>query len=46
MLPSNARTLLEVKSGNTENPRKGSLDLIANLVMSKTNSDIDFQLDY
>lgn len=46
MLPSNAKTLLEVKSGNTGNPRKGSLDLIANLVMSKTNSDIDFQLDY
>lgn len=46
MLPSNARTLLEVKSGNVDNPKQGSLDLIANLVMSKTTSDIDFQLDY
>lgn len=46
MLPSNARTLLEVKSGNTDNPKQGSLDLIANLVMSKTRSDVDFQLDY
>lgn len=48
-LPSNAHTLLEVRSGNTENPKKGALDLITKLVMSKTgtttNLEVDFQED-
>ena len=48
-LPSNAHTLLEVRSGNTENPKKGALDLITKLVMSRTgtttNLGIDFQED-
>lgn len=44
-LPSNAHTLLEVKSGNTENPRAGALDLIANLVISKTNNTVEFDTD-
>ena len=48
-LPSNAHTLLEVRSGNTENPKKGALDLITKLVMSRTgtttNLEVDFQED-
>ena len=45
-LPSNAHTLLEVRSGNTENPRKGALDLITKLVMSKTSSTVDFETTF
>lgn len=45
-LPSNALTLLEVKSGNTSNPKKGALDLITKLVMSKTGTTTDLQLDF
>lgn len=45
-LPSNAHTLLEVRSGNTQNPKKGALDLITKLVMSKTSSSVDFGAEF
>lgn len=45
-LPSNAHTLLEVRSGNTEDPKKGALDLITKLVMSKTSSSINFGINF
>lgn len=34
-LPNNARTLLALKSGNKENPTKGALDVIQNLITSR-----------
>ena len=45
-LPSNAHTLLEIRSGNTENPKKGALDLITKLVMSKTGTTTNLELDF
>ena len=45
-LPSNAHTLLEVRSGNTQNPKKGALDLITKLVMSKTSFSVDFGAEF
>ncbi len=45
-LPTNAHTLLEIKSGNTENPREGALNLITNLVVSRTSSTVDFDTTF
>lgn len=45
LLPNNARTLLEIKSGNKENPRQGSYDLIARYIASKTNNSHTYSVD-
>lgn len=45
-LPTNAHTLLEIKSGNKDNPKKGALDLITKLVMSRTSNTLDYSIDY
>lgn len=45
-LPTNAKTLLELRSNNTENPRRGALDLITQLVTSKSSNTIDFSPEY
>lgn len=34
-LPENAKTLLSIKSGNSENPRKGAIDIIRQLITSR-----------
>lgn len=44
-LPTNARTLLEVKSGNAKNPQKGAFDLITKLVTSKSDSTVNLFQD-
>lgn len=45
-LDPNAITLLEVKSGNTDNPKKGALDLITQLVSSQLDTTIETTQNY
>lgn len=45
-LPNNAKTLLEVKSGNTKNPKKGSVDMISYLIMSRASGETSLDLEY
>lgn len=45
-LDPNAITLLEVKSGNTENPKKGALDLITQLIASQLDTTIETTQNY
>lgn len=46
MLPNNARTLLSIKSGNSENPAKGAFDLLTKLVISNTSDTFKFDPQY
>lgn len=45
-LDTNAMTLLELKSGNKNNPRKGALDLITTMVTSQLDNTIDTKLNF
>lgn len=45
-LDSNAMTLLEIKSGNSSDPRRGALDLIASMVTSQLSNTVDTNLNY
>lgn len=46
MLPTNAKTLLKIKSGNSENPDKGAMEMIFNLLSSKASSTQSVSVDY
>lgn len=45
-LDTNAMTLLELKSGNKDNPRRGALDLITTMVTSQLDNTVDFKLNF
>lgn len=45
-LPTNAKTLLELKSDNAEDPQKGSIEVIKSLLMSKSKPSIEFNPEY
>lgn len=44
-LPTNAKTLLALKSGNTQNPEQGALDQITMLISSRGSSTFKFETD-
>lgn len=37
-LPDNAKAILQLRSGNSENPTQGALELIGNMIMSRTSN--------
>ena len=45
-LPLNARTLLQVQSGNSENPTQGALNLIYNYIVSGQSERQDYSVTY
>ena len=45
-LPNNARAILQLKAGNSENPDKGAMELIWNIISSKTSSSHTIESDY
>lgn len=45
-LPNNAKAVLQLRSGNGENPAEGAIELIGNMIMSKTSSSHTVESDY
>lgn len=45
-LPNNAKAVLQLRSGNEENPAEGAIELIGNMIMSKTSSSHTVESDY
>lgn len=46
MLPNNAKTLLQIRGGNAQNPEKGARDLIAKIIMSGIDETQSSTYDY
>lgn len=46
MLPTNARTMLKLRSGDAKNPDAGARKILGALVMSKMDSTYDQSIDY
>ena len=46
MLPSNAKTLLQLKSNNPQNPEQGAINILQNLITSRSSSTLINELDY
>jgi hypothetical protein len=44
-MPSNARTWLAMRSGNTENPTQGAYDLMLTLMLAHNKHTYDFSAD-
>lgn len=45
-LPDNAKNLLKLKSGNEKNPSEGAINIIKDLITSKSNQTISREIDY
>lgn len=45
-LPDNAKAVLQLRSGNAENPSQGAIELIGNIIMSKTSNSKTVESTY
>ena len=46
MLPSNAKTLLQLKSNNPQNPEQGAINILQTLITSRASSTLINELDH